>query len=287
MRLEESPYNALGASFVAMPELGTSKKGVAILFGWLDGKFQYVEKYGKYYRSSGYKTVIILCSSKTQSVLSMSKTDNLDVSEFDPLIQDLALEKMIETSVSSTSVPLSTTTSPLVIHAFSNGGLFRLRQFLKILNAQHKSLINASVILDSCPGKASPTSGVGFLTSGIKNPIAKRIAAAVVYTGLSIYFSAFADPKQHPIHLSAMYAVSEKNLDGNLVGPRLFLYSDRDELVPFKEVEDWILFAKVEGLQVAKVKFSGSSHVKHAVMYPQEYWNVVGEFLGKQHLSNL
>ncbi|KAJ3249310.1 hypothetical protein HDU77_007792 [Chytriomyces hyalinus] len=81
--------------------------------------------------------------------------------------------------------------------------------------------------------------------------------------------------------VSAPYAVSELNAKGNLTGPRLFLYSDVDELCAMDEVQRRIEACKAEGIVTEEKLFIGSLHVKHAVVHKDEYWSLVSQFLSR------
>ncbi|KAI9336334.1 hypothetical protein BDR26DRAFT_1008889 [Obelidium mucronatum] len=116
------------------------------------------------------------------------------------------------------------------------------------------------------------------LCESVTNPYLKSIVWTLSYAAL-VPLTLF-DTSNHAISRSASYAVSTKNKDGNVHGPRLFLYSDSDDLVQASEVKEYIQQAKEEGVVVEERFFVGSPHVKHAVVFKEEYWNTVDQFLG-------
>jgi hypothetical protein len=59
--------------------------------------------------------------------------------------------------------------------------------------------------------------------------------------------------------------------------PRLYVYSKKDELVPWEEVEEHVSQAKALGINVKAEVFAQSPHVGHARMDPAKYWSAVGE----------
>ncbi|ORY33909.1 hypothetical protein BCR33DRAFT_723116 [Rhizoclosmatium globosum] len=157
----------------------------------------------------------------------------------------------------------SVLTNPTIaVHVLSNGGP------------------KCAVVLDSCPGLPDIGNLSTFAVMDVKNPYFNRIAKFMV--GMALHFqSLFVDMTQHPIATSAPYVVSERNTDGNLIGPRLFLYSDTDELVRWQDTQNWIKSAKAEGLYVDQVFFKNSPHVMHAVVYKKQYWEAVASLLNK------
>ncbi|KAJ3232182.1 hypothetical protein HDU78_007285 [Chytriomyces hyalinus] len=177
---------------------------------------------------------------------------------------------------------ISETTPKAVLHLFSNGSNIKLRHLLHCFDARNMKLKTRAVILGSCPDRASLEGGSHFVTVGIKTSVARVIARNGVYAAYRMYmgvkagFAAvglpFKDMSKHPIEIAAPYAVSEKNPDGNVTGPRLFLYSDEDKLCQVHEIQERIEACKAEGV--------GSDHVRDAVVHKKEYRSLVAAFLG-------
>ena len=57
--------------------------------------------------------------------------------------------------------------------------------------------------------------------------------------------------------------------------PRVYLYSDADQMVPAQAVEDHFTIARAQGLNVRAEHFHGSAHVSHARGDPQRYWGAI------------
>ncbi|KAI8619874.1 hypothetical protein BC830DRAFT_1102053 [Chytriomyces sp. MP71] len=260
-------YRHLGPFYVASPSTAaSSERKNALLFGWVDSKVQYVRKYADWYRSRGYTVHIVLCD---RSILGVNGPAAQE--PFEVLVQDLTAHGLI--------TPLDQESkNKAVIHSFSNGGPVQLRNLLLHLHSQGKKLRTRAVILDSGPGYATASSGSGFMTAGIKNSYARYAARSVLYGAFAMYTSVFS-LESHYVNLAAPIVVSQKNVEGNLMGPRLFLYSDVDEIVPVVEVKRRIEECKAEGIPVDEMMFQGSPHVKHAMTFSEEYWGKVEKFL--------
>ncbi|ORY43620.1 hypothetical protein BCR33DRAFT_766343 [Rhizoclosmatium globosum] len=108
------------------------------------------------------------------------------------------------------------------------------------------------------------SSGAGYVESLTSPAFLKPIAYGAAYVAAAIC-SPFMDLKKHPISRGAPYALSVKNEQGNVYGPRLFIYSEADKLIPIKDLRENIQLAKDEGLVVEEKVFTTSAHVKHAV----------------------
>ncbi|KAJ3380888.1 hypothetical protein HDU84_005524 [Entophlyctis sp. JEL0112] len=283
--MSEAHYEQLGLAFIGRPlqPVGAANERFVLILGWLDGQFRYVEKYAQWYRTNGYTAIIMLSKSSDHSPFDIPKTgSDLDPDSLKPLFDYLA-EKGLITNQNSSSVG-AVPSKHFVVHVFSNGGCFLLRRLILCLGGADKCFTPATgVLLDSCPSKLSAAGGAGFISASIaKHWLAKAVLWHVAYAYFVVVLY-FLDQEKTPIEVSAKYAISQKNVEGNLIGPRLFLYSDTDELVICKEVQSRIEEAKQEGGFVVKEKkFVGSEHVKHAVMHKEEYWGTVQDFLNSE-----
>ncbi|KAI8829870.1 hypothetical protein BJ741DRAFT_669061 [Chytriomyces cf. hyalinus JEL632] len=232
-------YKQATEFFIGAPLTNISVPKYALLFGWIGGSFKNVEKYAQFYRKSDF-TAYILLSPFSDMTSAANGTRAL-------LILMTAL------------------------HLFSNGGSIKLRHFLHCLDARNVKLNTTAGILNSCPGRASLEGGSHFVTLGIKNSVARIIARNGVYAAyrmcmaVNAGFAAaglpFKDVSKHPIEIAAPCAVSEKNPDGNVTGPR------------------GVEACKAEGIVEEEKMFVGSEHVKHAVVRKEEYWSLVAAFL--------
>ncbi|KAI8827395.1 hypothetical protein BJ741DRAFT_28512 [Chytriomyces cf. hyalinus JEL632] len=276
-------YKQATEFFIGAPLAHIGVPKYSLLFGWIGGSFKNVEKYAQYYRNNGF-TVYIILSYYADMTSAADGTESLTY--FDELIEEMSRLKL----AAPKSKPATAAETPnAVLHLFSNGGSIKLRHLLHCLDARNMKLKTSAVILDSCPGRASLEGGSHFVTVGIKNSVARVIARNGVYAAYRMYmainagFAAvglpFKDMSKHPIEIAAPYAVSEKNPDGNVTGPRLFLYSDEDKLCQVHEIQERIEACKAEGIVVEEKMFVGSEHVKHAVVHREEYWGLVTAFL--------
>ncbi|ORY50205.1 hypothetical protein BCR33DRAFT_713045 [Rhizoclosmatium globosum] len=223
------------------------------VFGWANGQLRNVQKYTEFYSETGFVPLVVLSNSDDVK-RTRSMTQPLDA--FDDLIP--VLEKCGVVAKTGAHSQAVLTNPTIAVHVLSNGGVMKLRHFLNALHSRNLVIKpKCAVVLDSCPGLPDIGNLSTFAVMGVKNPYLNRIAKFLVSIALR-FQSLFVDIAQHPIATSAPYAVSERNTDGNLIGPRLFLYSDTDELVRWQDTQNWIESAKAEGLDVDQVFFKNS-----------------------------
>ncbi|KAI9336342.1 hypothetical protein BDR26DRAFT_1008897 [Obelidium mucronatum] len=274
-------YEVLGPAWIGKPaehHLFESKKFV-LLFGWLDAQVKYVEKYAQVYRSKGYTAIVTVCTSHDWGIVWNHKTQ---FEEFDSLIAYLNEHGLLEAYGSHHGPSLFGQHPKLVIHSFSNGGMSKIQRLVTALHAKGQQLKRAHIILDSSPGRPTVASWSGFMSASVQNPILKSIAYSCAYSVATLGSVVF-DFKKYPISQGVPYIVSEKNENGNIRGPRLFLYSEADNVVQFTDVKDHVETTRAEGIVVEEKMFTTSAHVKHAVDFKEEYLNVVDAFLGKHY----
>ncbi|KAF7794123.1 hypothetical protein EIP86_005253 [Pleurotus ostreatoroseus] len=133
------------------------------------------------------------------------------------------------------------------------------------------------IISDSCPGCVDVGAAVRGFTAAIKSRILKVVASLLFYLGLFVLIIMRVLLRQeHLIH--AMRArLNEASVFPwmSSTTPRLYIYSDADDMVPASAVEEHIADAKQKGRIVHVEKYHGSLHVTHADMDPERYWCAV------------
>ncbi|KAI9336343.1 hypothetical protein BDR26DRAFT_1008898 [Obelidium mucronatum] len=272
--LEE--YDSIGPALISK---GPTRDKFALIFGWCDSQFKHVEKYAQYYVANGYTAVVQLGKSADFHII---WNKHQEFEEFEPLLAYLAKLQLLESSDVSNEEQEQGSHPTIVIHSFSNGGMFKIKRFVNFLFSKGFQLKKAkAIILDSSPSKVTAPTLAGYVASTQKNTIVKYLAYGSAYA-FGCGYLAFGNIEIHPITQSIPYVVSEENGDGNIRGPRLFLFSHADEVVPFQDVKENAEAARVEGIRVVEKVFSTSAHVKHAVEFKEEYWSSVTEFLERK-----
>lgn len=140
-----------------------------------------------------------------------------------------------------------------------------------------KGLPASCVVFDSCPGCADLLVALRAFTAGMKPRILKVVAGTLFLLALFVLIIVRVLTFQEHI----IYAMRAR-LNGATVfpwtstaTPRLYFYSDADEMVPASAVEEHIADARQKGLTVHAEKFHGTLHVSHARKDPERYWGAI------------
>ncbi|KAJ3115761.1 hypothetical protein HDU96_000094 [Phlyctochytrium bullatum] len=226
------------------------------IFGWMNGKLQYVLKYAKFYQERGHPVIVRLSNS------SEFFFGGLSLKTAVPCLQDLGVF----------------TNRKVIFHAFSNGGTTELLKLTTHLKSRNLALTPQAIILDSCPGRGETSSALQAFTHGMTG-FRKLFAVA----GLRFFFfllrawNFLTGTKETIVERAAKNIVSRKG--GPYRAPRLYLYSKTDPLVKFHHVEEYQEMTRRDGDDVMATRFEDSEHVKHAVKYPEIYWGAVEKIL--------
>jgi hypothetical protein len=135
----------------------------------------------------------------------------------------------------------------------------------------------SAMIIDSSPALGTYRSTIRAFTIHIKSPFLRfsmRLFITLLFVLRFIHERVFrARPTFERLKngLNSPYLLPW--MDANT--PRLYLYSKKDELIPWKEVRDHVEVGKKAGLNIRDERFEHSPHVAHARTEPNRYWNLV------------
>jgi len=135
-----------------------------------------------------------------------------------------------------------------------------------------------ALVLDSLPGRAGLEESKRAFAAASKNPIVNFFISALM---LALYAVGWIRG-QIVDGIPLFFVNMEQDLNSeNLVGwmgkktPRLYLYSEKDELIATDAVHQHAEKAAAKGFNVKLEIFSESKHVSHARMYPERYWGEI------------
>jgi hypothetical protein len=161
----------------------------------------------------------------------------------------------------------------VLFHVFSNGGCINSTRFHKLYreaNADHALNIPAHVtIFDSCPGQFNYARTYLALSQGVSIIVKPLITFFLL--GYWICEGIFGGPS--PLATMALALISDDLL--SLEARRLYIYSEADAMIDWKDVEQHAIDAERAGFKVLTEKFTGSPHVAHARGDPERYWKLV------------
>ncbi|KAI8847163.1 hypothetical protein BC829DRAFT_396971 [Chytridium lagenaria] len=220
----------------------------------------YVNKYAQYYRDQGH-TVVVTLESGNSFFFSGPGAFKKGV----PVLEELGV--------------LKGGRNKAVVHAFSNGGTINLHKLTTLLTSLKKPLQTSAIILDSTPGRSSIDSALTAFTHNTKGltRLLFRFFLRAVFTLIKIYYT-FRGIKETAIEKAARNAVTKM---GGLEGPRLFLYSRKDELVKWNHVEEYQEMGRGDGVVVVAKRFEDAEHVKLIAKVEDRkvYWDEVEKVL--------
>lgn len=145
--------------------------------------------------------------------------------------------------------------------------------FLKLLILFSAPVYSASVKSGSVVAEAalSPNSGYSWLTRKAYKALMVSIFV-MQRTAISMrqLWDKDALPKSHPY-----FMLMEVDFPKNM----LFLYSIKDEICTYKDIEKFHMLMKQKGKDVRYRRFEDSPHVEHLRLYPEEYSRLCLEFV--------
>ncbi|RAO67088.1 uncharacterized protein BHQ10_003100 [Talaromyces amestolkiae] len=191
------------------------------------------------------------------------------------------------------------------IHLFSNGGVFATAQLLQAYKAATgKPLRVSSMVIDSAPGKPTPSLSIKAFSYALPQTIILRqLSYALLST---MIWGTYLTRKFLGLMWRLFWKRPEKTDDVIVYGDdplaytrkaildpdfivagtpaekvkMCYIYSDTDELVPWKDVEDHAALASKRSRIVHLEKFIGTPHVGHMRVDPERYWDLIERYLG-------
>jgi hypothetical protein len=231
-----------------------SAPGAILLFGWMGAPIRYMTKFAEYYSKTLFPgTPIIVILSPAASFFSRERLRH----DIQPAV----------TTFQALEIPASN----VLVHIFSMGGVNALKTFMGLCPSTFSPRL---LVLDSAPAKQTLSGGIRAFTADFRNPVIKFVMKILLFVGFSCLMLIDLLLRRQPM------------LDGlgrwlnEAVGKetrRLYLYSDGDELVLRKDVENSIAQAREKGYSVKAKSFGGSPHVGHMRANPELYWREIVE----------
>jgi hypothetical protein len=244
-------FDKLTSNSFISSDFNTSQAPIVVVCGWMDGNPKAVKKYAEMYSSLGYRTLVLISTSAHFLALPSSWVHYDTVSKVKEMV------KGDET---------------WIVHMMSNGGCRSWYCFDQKLKVNVKSMI-----FDSAPTKfdlnRKPPYHIffpklhWFVRGILLNLVMKPFFLLARLTSM------FIEP---PLVLHPKRFIHEQSKV-----PKLFLYSDRDQLVKNTDVEGFAKISRDLLTRVATFNFKDSDHVAHFQKYPNEYRSKVQVFLNK------
>lgn len=232
---------------------------LVLLYGWMDAQPRHLGKYAASYEKLYPNASILIITTKSYDAVVAS--DSANIKRVSPVLEILY------------ALPPD---SKLLLHFFSNGGgftgMFVARAYKKKMG---KALPATAIVLDSMPGRVRMHAQArAFLVALPKNVIVRAIATLILYIGFPLF-------KLRYFLTGQLDAVEQMRLTMNdksffdLDTPRMYVYSEADDMVEASDVEEHADEATKLGYTVAREKFLTSGHAAHMIQDPKRYWGAV------------
>jgi hypothetical protein len=244
----------------------TDQPRLIIIASWTDARDVHIAKYITKYQAL-YPTAQILLLKSTMSCM-------FRPSQIGPAMRIAAsVVRASQTPVSS-SVP----SSPLLVHIFSNGGSSSIANLYEQFAAtagsgQDKQLPPHVTIYDSCPGLFRMSRAVAFVSVSLP-PLQQLIATPLLYA-FAAFWTLCMTINLLPNSLQEWYKSHNHDVGNEAEVRRVYVYSEEDTLIAWKDVEAHATEAKRKGFEVRLERFERSAHVAHVRRDERRYWQIV------------
>ncbi|KAJ5267621.1 hypothetical protein N7478_010429 [Penicillium angulare] len=168
---------------------------------------------------------------------------------------------------------------PVFIHLFSNGGVFKVSNLLRLYKSKTGTALPiSSMIFDSAPGVSTIKSGVRAISFQLPKFWIWRMLSKTALWLFLVFLEVCRKITRTP---NAMDVASRRINDQSLYTPptegltRCYIYSDSDQIIPSNHVEDHMKSSASCGVTVDSEKFEGADHVMAMMTDPIRYWSIV------------
>ncbi|KAJ3145065.1 hypothetical protein HDU89_007585 [Geranomyces variabilis] len=234
---------------------------VVIVFGWMDANVRHLKKYGDWYRKEKNLSVLYVESQQSHVLRSAATTARV-LAPVRPILAEYGV--VADDSSSAGAKP----TASCFVHVFSDGGSRSLKTFTDVLQSQNHTLNAAGIVF------------VRAFTAPIKNPIARPIAVAllsVLFSALRLFHFITGSPDSTEKSRRALLEPRRLGAPSEVgsLPPRLYQYSESDELILYQAVEAHAEAARRLGAPVTLKNWKDTPHVRHMQADPAAYWEAV------------
>ena len=236
-----------------------------LICGWMDAKPRNLSKYTAGYEKL-YPSARILAVTTT-SIDAALTTWATNVKRIQPVVDILC------------TLPPNT---KLLLHFFSGGGTFTSTLIArKYQEKMGKLLPTTALILDSTPGRATYEATVrAFAVALPKNSVIKIIGTLLIRLAFWLYRFAYTleavllRKERSDLVEKGRVDLNTKSLM-DVATPRLYIYSEADDMIGWQFVEEHMEEAEKLGYVVDREKFLESGHCGHLLIDPRRYWAAV------------
>lgn len=235
---------------------------IVILLGWSGSSHKNLGKYSQIYQKKGFSTIQVI--QEPVSIFGLKDTNNL--------MQNVLKSMDLHFDFSNTKEKFS-----IIFHVFSNGGFVRFFKTMEYLEEKytHWKPFIKGIFFDSCPGRLYPNSGALAASAYSSNIIMRNLLYIFFYIAFFLIGIAFGNSKFFDLWTAK--ALTCKVFDSNIF--YAFIYSKTDELINYKDVNEFIVKLEKEKKNVKKLLLEKSPHVQHLLKNNDDYLKILEDNL--------
>lgn len=228
-----------------------------LLFAWMGAPIRHMTKFAEYYSQTLFPgTPIIVILNPANSFFAGDQK-----------------RKAILPAVTAYQA-LGITSSNVLVHIFSNGGLNAFRTFVEL--TPEKMFTPPLLILDSAPGRQTLVSALKAFTADFRNPVAKLVVSVLLTMVFGYMWFMDLIFRREPMLDGLRRWLNDEKAIGKETR-RLYLYSDKVEMVQSEDVQMHVQQATDRGYLVKARNFGASPHVGHMRANPEMYWEEIAK----------
>lgn len=160
----------------------------------------------------------------------------------------------------------------LLVHVMSNAGSTRWAKINKLyLESTGRTLSSAVTILDSAPGRAHFKQTWASLVQSLPRAFLPRIVLGCIFGCVLCIMHLGMLVLPGPDVYDSMRAQMNDTTAAVKGTRRCYIYSEKDEIIGWQDVEEHAKDAQQKGWLVEQVKVQGSTHVGHLKHDPEMY----------------
>lgn len=236
-----------------------NEPNLVLLIGWMDAQPRHLAKYTAKYESLYPSSRIIVIT--TSQIDTAWRTTAANIQRISPAMEVIY------------ALPPD---AKFLLHFASNGGGFTTLLVAKTYREKmRKPLPVSAMVMDSTPGVVRLKGTVkAFALIFPKNIILQFLTKAIFLMFYGLFMGGYWLVGKPNLVDIVRKALNNGEFFSRKV-PRVYIYSEGDELVSRKDVEEHADKAEVLGYPVWREDFGGSKHCAHMLEDEGRYWGIV------------
>lgn len=241
-----------------------SGPSLIILCTWMSANRKHIAKYTQQHRRQYPDSELLVIESSVADII--YRTNHT---------QQRRLRPALDIVLSHITKPKQSGRQQVLLHLFSNGGASSALQLAAGLENYRRTAFSA-IVFDSCPGAATYQQAVRAISLSLpKSPMAKYLGVPLIHLMLCLFYLSFLIPGTENMVSRSRRQLNDPRYFSSLV-PRVYVYSEADQLVLYQDVKSHVDDAKRNGYEdVKELLFEASGHCAHAMVHKDEYWKAI------------